>query len=481
MAVSTPCAKAKGFSMNTEYTASSTSATIENVTYEEMFIGQRVQMQRTLSMEDIKAFAAVSGDVNPAHLDVAYAESTRFHGVIAHGMWAGALISSLLGTQFPGAGTIYMEQSLRFMRPVRVGDTLTISVTVTQKEDASRNVHLDCSVTNQREEVVVSGQALVKAPASKIVRPRPATPELHLFDPQARLAHWVSSLAGRPPVACAVVHPCSEVALRAALEAGARGLITPVLVGPLLRIQALATQAGLSLEGVRVEDVPHSHAAAERAVALAAAGEVQVLLKGSLYTEELMQAVQAEGRLRTERSFSHVCRLEVPAYPRPLFITDAAIHIAPTLEQKADILRNAIDLAHALGLAQPRVALLASQERVMPQLRSTIEAAALCKMADRGQIQGALLDGPLTFDDAVSPEAASLKGVSGEVAGQADILLVPDLEAGAMLAKQLESLAGAAGCGVVLGGRVPIALPGRADTVAACIASLALAVQSLPR
>jgi phosphate acetyltransferase len=465
--------------MNTQYTPTSTSATIENVTFEEMFVGQCVQMQRTLRTEDIKAFAAVSGDVNPAHLDVEYAESTRFHGVIAHGMWAGALISSLLGTEFPGAGTIYMEQSLRFLRPVRVGDTLTVSVTVMQKEDATRNVHLDCKVVNQRDEAVVSGQALVRAPGSKIVRPRPATPELHLFDPQARLASWVSSLAGLPPVPCAVVHPCSEVALRGALEAAARGLITPVLVGPLARLQALAQQAGLSLEGVRIEDVPHSHAAAARAVALAATGEVQALVKGSLYTEELMQAVLAEPRLRTERRFSHVYRLEVPAYPRALFITDAAINIAPTLEQKADILRNAIDLAHALGIAQPRVALLCALERVTPRLVSTLEAAALCKMADRGQIQGALLDGPLTFDDAVSLETAQLKGVSSPVAGQADILMVPDLEAGDMLAKQLESLAGAASCGVVLGGRVPIALPGRADTVAARVASIALALQSL--
>lgn len=457
-------------------------ATIENVTYDEIHIGQTARLQRTVGMDDIKAFAAVSGDVNPAHLDVAYAESTRFHGVIAHGMLAGAMISTVLGTEFPGAGTIYLEQSLRFLRPVRVGDTVTVCVTVLEKDDATRNVRLDCVVSNQRGEPVVQGQALVKAPASKVLRPRPATPELHLFDPEARLAAWVAAVAGSgEALPCAVVHPCSEVALRSALEAARRGLITPVLVGPRPRIEALARTLDLALDGVAIEDVPHSHAAAERAVALAVAGEVRLLLKGSVYTEELMQTVLAEPRLRTGRRMSHVYRFEVPAYPRPLFITDAAVNIAPTLAHKADIVRNAIELAHALGLAEPRVAVLSALEKVTQRLPSTIEAAALSKMADRGQIEGALIDGPLTFDNAVSPGAAALKGVGGPVAGRADILVVPDLEAGDMLAKQLESLAGASSCGVVLGARVPIALPGRADTVASRVASVALALQGLRR
>lgn len=456
-----------------------TPATIENVTFEELHLGRRAQMQRVVTMDDIKAFAAVSGDVNPAHLDVAYAESTRFHGVIAHGMLAGAFISSVLGTEFPGAGTIYMEQSLRFLRPVRVGDTLTVIVEVAERNDTNRNVRLACSVLNQKGEPVVEGQALVRAPSSKIVRPRPATPEMHLFDPEARLIHWVDSLPSAAAQPCAVVHPCHEVALRSALEATRRGLIVPVLIGPRERLLALAQTLGLSLEGLRIEDVPHSHAAADRAVELAVAGEVKLLLKGSLYTEELMQSVLAAPALRTGRRLSHVYRLEVPAYPRPLFITDAAINIAPTLSMKADIVRNAIDLAHALGLAQPKVAILSALEKVTPRLPSTLEAAALCKMADRGQITGALLDGPLTLDNAISETAAALNGVGGPVAGHADILVVPDLEAGDMLAKQLESLAGASSCGVVLGGRVPIALPGRADTVASRVASVALALQTL--
>ena len=455
-----------------------TLQTIENVTFDELHLGRRAELQRTVTMDDIKAFAAVSGDVNPAHLDVAYAESTRFHGVIAHGMLAGAFISSLLGTEFPGAGTIYMEQSLRFLRPVRVGDTLTVVVEVTERTEANHNVRLGCSVLNQKGEPVVEGAALVRAPTSKVVRPRPPTPELHLFDPEARLHAWLRTLAGRPAVRCAVVHPCSDAALRGALEATAQGLIDPVLVGPQARIRALADAAGLSLDGLTLVDMPHSHAAAQHSVALAAAGEVAMLLKGSLYTEELMQAVLAEPRMRTGRRLSHIHRLEVPACPRPLLITDAALNIAPTLPMKADIVRNAVALAHTLGIPQPKVAVLAALEKVTQRLPSTIEAAALSKMADRGQVDGALIDGPLTFDNAISPEAARAKGVGGPVAGQADILVVPDLEAGDMLVKQLESLAGAASCGVVLGGRVPIGLPSRADSPASRVGSAALAALS---
>ena len=224
-----------------------------------------------------------------------------------------------------------------------------------------------------------------------------------------------------------------------------------------------------------LEDLPHSHAAAQRGVELAARGEVALLMKGSLHTDELMHAVVAEPRLRTGRRLSHVFRFEVPAYPRPLLVTDAAVNIAPTLDEKADIVRNAVALAQALGVARPKVALLSAVETVTPRLPSTLDAAALCKMADRGQIAGAELDGPLAFDNAISAEAARIKGIDSPVAGAADILVVPDLESGNMLAKKLEYLAGAASCGVVLGARVPIALTSRADSAASRLASAALA------
>lgn len=454
---------------------------ITNRTYDEMPLGASASIVRTLTQDDILAFALVSGDVNPAHVDAEYANATRFHGTIAHGMWAGALISTLLGTHFPGPGTVYEAQMLRFHLPVRAGDTLTIQATVTARDDERHRLTLDCVVTNQAGAVVVSGEAMVRAPLQKISRPRAAMPTMHLFDPAARLTEWVdgwaADLAGQPPVPCGVVHPCDEASLAGAMAAARRGLIVPWLIGPEARIRAVAAGLGLDLTGVRIEAVEHSHAAAARAAELAAAGTVEMLIKGSLHTDELMHAVIATPALRTKRRISHVFRFDVPAYPKPLLITDAAINIAPTLEEKADIVSNAIDLARVLGVARPKVAILAAVETVSTKMASTLDAAALCKMADRGQITGGLLDGPLAFDNAISAEAARIKGIRSEVAGDADILLVPDLEAGNMLAKQLDYLAGAAGCGIVLGVRVPIALTSRADGEASRLASAALAAR----
>ena len=448
---------------------------IENVTYDELQVGQSATLRRTLSNADIQAFALVSGDVNPAHVDPAYANGTRFHGVIVHGMFAGALISTVLGTEFPGPGTIYMSQTLNFERPVRVGDTLTVTLTVRSKDDAHHNVVLDCAVVNQVGEQVVSGQALVKAPKDKVVRPRAALPTMHLFDPEARLQAWIASLAGIAPVRCAVVHPCDDGSLRGALEAAQHGLIDPWLVGPEAKIRALAEQLGLSLAGVRIEAQPHSHAAAEHAAALAADGQVAMLMKGSLHTDELMHAVLTRPALRTERRVSHVFRFDIPTYPKPLLLSDAAINIAPDLQAKADIVRNSIALARALGLDKPKVALLSALETVTEKIASTLDAAALCKMAERGQIAGGQLDGPLAFDNAISVEAARIKGIASPVAGDADVLVVPDLEAGNMLAKLLEYMAGASSCGVVMGARVPIALTSRADSAQVRMASAALA------
>lgn len=454
-----------------EHEAAAADTTIENLTYDELRPGQHAQFQHTVTMEDIQAYALVSGDLNPTHVDPAFAESGR---AVAHSMFAGALISGLLGTEFPGPGTVYTEQNLRFHRPVHVGDTLRVRVTVADKREA-RRVHLDCEVLNQRAEPVASGLAVVQAPARKVVRPRTALPRLHLFAPEARLRAWMQATRPASPVVCAVVHPCDEGSLRGALEAATLGFIEPRLVGPAARIHALAASLELSLEGVAVVDVPHSHAAAAAAAELAAQGRVAMLMKGSLHTDEMMQSVLAQPQLRTGRRMSHVFRFEVPAYAKPLLVTDAAINIAPTLDEKADIVRNAIELAQALGVGTPRVALLSAVETVTAKLASTLDAAALCKMADRGQIAGAVLDGPLAFDNAISAAAARVKGIVSPVAGDADILVVPDLESGNMLAKQLEYLAGAASCGVVLGTRVPIALTSRADSPTSRMASTALA------
>ncbi|QUN29053.1 phosphate acetyltransferase [Cupriavidus sp. KK10] len=283
--------------------------------------------------------------------------------------------------------------------------------------------------------------------------------------------------AGLPPIPTAVAHPCDVSSLSGALEAAKLGLIVPILVGPAARIRQVAAEHGLALGDTRIIDTAHSHASAERAVEAVRAGEAELLMKGSLHTDELLHAVTASASgLRTGRRLSHVFAMSVPRYHKPLFITDAAVNIFPTLNEKADICRNAIDLVRMLGIEQPKVAILSAVETVTDKIPSTIDAAALCTMARRGQITGGMLDGPLAFDNAISREAAITKGIDSDVAGDPDILLVPDLEAGNMLAKQLTFLAGAEAAGIVLGARVPIILTSRADSVRARIGSCAIAV-----
>ena len=447
---------------------------VENTTFDELTVGQTASLVRTLTLQDIQAFAAVSGDTNPAHLDAAYAADTLFHGVIAHGMWSGALISGLLGTEFPGPGTIYVDQELHFQRPVHVGDTLVVKATVRAKNPANQQVELDCDVSNQRGERVLHGLARVVAPSRKLKLPRVTAPRIQLYDPEARLKELLARGAHLAPVRCAVVHPCDTESLQGAVDAANLGLIVPVLVGPSARIRQLAADAGMDISGMQLVDTEHSHASAEAAAALAAQGDVEALMKGSLHTDEMVHAVLGQRALRTGRRMSHVFRFDVPAYSKPILITDAALNIHPTLPEKVDIIQNAIDFAHVMGVAAPKVALLSAVETVNPAIPSTLDAAALCKMADRGQIKGGLLDGPLAFDNAISAHAAHVKGIRSPVAGEADILAVPDLESGNMLAKQLEYLAGASGSGIVLGARIPIALTSRADGPAARVASALL-------
>ncbi len=299
-------------------------------------------------------------------------------------------------------------------------------------------------------------------------------------DPPA-LHRWHEGLLarcrGRPPVATAVAHPCDPDSLAGAVEAAALGLIDPVFIGPTPKIRAAAAAAKVDIGPYRLEHTPHSHAAAARAVALVRAGEADLLMKGSLHTDELMGAVMsAESGLRTARRISHAYLMDVPRYPKPLMISDAAVNIAPTLEDKRDIVQNAIDLAHILEIQTPLVAILSAVETINSRLQSTLDAAALCKMADRGQITGGLLDGPLAFDNAIDMDAAREKGIVSKVAGQADILIVPDLVSGNILAKQLIYLAGADAAGVVLGARVPIILTSRSDSARTRIASCAVAV-----
>ena len=449
--------------------------TIENKTFEEIRVGDSARLERTLSEREIDLFAAASGDLNPTHLDPEYARHVGQSAVTGHGMWTGALISSLLGNVLPGAGTKYRSQTLRFHRSPVLEDTVEVMVEATDKRPDERIVVFACKARNQRGELVLEGEAEVVAPREKVIGPAPEAPSVTVRRDDG-YADLLERCRDTAPATTAVAHPCESSALRGAVQAAQSSLITPILVGPRARIERVADQAECDLSGLRIVDVEHSHAAAAKAVELVRAGEAELLMKGSLHTDELMGAVVASATgLRTERRITHAFVMDVPTYPGVLIVTDAAVNIFPDLETKRDICRNAIDLAHVLGLELPKVAILSAVETVTPKIPSTVEAAALCKMADRGQITGGLLDGPLAMDNAISVAAAQAKGIDSPVAGQADILVAPDLEAGNILAKQLTFLAHADAAGIVLGARVPVILTSRADNVRTRLASCAVA------
>ena len=441
-----------------------------NVTFDEIEIGKTLTVSRTISRNDIEALAYVSGDIDEAHLD----EEVRPETVPStEPVAADAFFSYLLNRRFPGPGTTILAHDLRFEGRLVMGETLTATISAKEKRNGGLVV-FDCRCTNEVGGVIASGTATVKAPMKRISYTDLATPEV-IFRRTDVFARLIKTCEGMPPVVCAVVHPCDHESLLGPLEAAKRNLIDPVLIGPKTKIREAARAAGADITPYRIVDTEHSHAAAEKAVAMARAGEVEALMKGSLHTDELMSAVvpSATG-LRTARRISHIFVMDVPTYPRVLLVTDAAINITPGLKEKVDIVQNAIDLAHVLGIHEPKVAILSAVETVNPDIPSTLEAASLCKMADRKQITGGILDGPLAFDNAVNEQAARTKKIDSPVAGRADILLVPDLEAGNMLAKQLQYLAGADAAGIVLGTRVPIVLTSRADSVRTRLASIAV-------
>ena len=449
---------------------------LESRTYDEISIGDSTSLTRTLRAEDIQLFAIMSGDISPAIVDREFANSGVFKGVIAHGMWSASLISATLGTQFPGPGTILIDQSIRFANPVSVGDSITITVTVKQMFPSNHHIVFDCTCTNQDGLDVVLGTAEVLAPTEKMRTKRIDLPNVTISDKYARLQALVARAKGLAAIDMAVAHPCDKESLKGALMAAEAGLIDPILIGPETKIRAIAEEHGFDLRQHRIVNVKHSHESAAMAVTLVRNGDAEAIMKGSLHTDELMaEIVSRAAGLRTSRRISHVFLMDVPTYPRPIMITDAAINIAPELEEKSHIIQNAINLAHIIGIPEPRVAILSAVETINPKIQSTLDAAALCKMADRGQITGGLLDGPLAFDNAVSMMAAKTKGIKSAVAGCADILVVPDLESGNMLAKQLEYLANALTAGIVLGAKVPIVLTSRADTAETRIASCVIA------
>jgi len=384
-----------------------------------------------------------------------------------------AVILDFIANRLPGPGAEVLSEEVRFAMDPVIGDRVVVAGTLASRPDeatASIVLSVDCARGRLAE-----GSVLVRLPVEPVsVRPE-ARPEI-ILQRHRHLDRLMAAAAGVPPLSAAVAWPCDHDSLLGPLQAMREGGLKPILVGPRADIAKAAAAAGVTLDGAELLEAATPVEAAAAAVRLCKDGVAEALMKGSLHTDELMGAVVSrEGGLRTSRRISHVFAMDVPAYPKPLYVTDAAINIAPDLITKVDIVQNAVDMLVALGNARPKVAILSAVETVNPKIPGTLDAALLCKMADRGQITGALLDGPLAFDNAISRAAAQIKKIVSPVAGDADILMVPDLEAGNMLAKQLSYLAGAASAGIVLGARVPIILTSRADSVESRLASIALA------
>jgi phosphotransacetylase/acyl dehydratase len=450
---------------------------IANRPFDMLQVGDEDRLVHTLTPEDFSLLATQAATMGAGLVDPAVAASRTFSMDAGQTGWASALLSALIAGRLPGSGSKLVRQTIETTAPARPGDVITIVAKVTSKAQEGRRVTIDVRATNQHGDLAMAGSADVIAPKKAVVaEPREDYVE-EMREKGRRYRQLMEATRSMKAIRTAVVHPVDEASLAGAAEAAREELIEPVLIGPEKKIRETAEAHAIDIAGFEIVSTEHSHAAAARAVAMARAGDAEALMKGALHTDELMHEVVAHDTgLRTSRRITHVFAIDAPAYPRPLFITDASVNIYPSLIDKRDIVQNAIDLVTALGIVTPRVAILSAVETVSPDIRSTLDAAALCKMADRGQITGGVLDGPLAFDNAVSLEAARTKGIVSPVAGQADILVVPDLEAGNMLAKQLVYLADAEMAGIVLGARVPIILTSRADNTIARLGSAAIAL-----
>jgi phosphate butyryltransferase len=445
-----------------------------NKTFDDLTVGASAEITRVVTPDDLYIFAHVSGNLNPINLPGAGGDGQDEAGHAAPAMWLGSLFSAVLGNLLPGPGTLYQSQDLKFIGRAHVGDTLTVRLVVSEKRPP-RTVVLTTEV-RRGNEVLVEGVAAVVAPALHVSIADGALPGL-VVARHRQLKRLLAACRDLPPLRTAVVVAEEANALSGALAGAKAGLITPILIGDAARIEAVAKQAGLSLTGVTVIGVAGPEAAAARAVELVLAGEAAAIMKGYLHTDLFLKpVVRSQGGLRGNRRMSHVFVMDAPALPDLLLVTDAAINIAPVLKDKIDITQNAIDLALALGIVQPKVGILSAVEVVNPDMPSTVDAAALAKMAERGQIVGGIVDGPLAMDNAINLTAARAKGLNSQVAGHADVLVVPNLEAGNILVKQLTYAAQAEGAGLVLGARVPVLLTSRADTETARLFSCAVAV-----
>ena len=406
---------------------------IESRIFEEVAIGETAMTEHVLTADDAAAFASISGFPGVLNVDE---QTERAGGVLpmAPNMWCASLISGLFSLNVPGPGCTLTDVHLTFYNRIRMGERLKVRVEVISKDEATKNIRFHCEGVSAAGEKVFDGTTDLLAPEKKARWSTLPVPQLIVNNAYRHYLAFIARASDRPAVRTAIAWPCDEVSLGGGIQAMKDGLIEPVLVGSEARIRALAEKLELDLTGVAIENVAESRAAAIRAVEMARTGGVQMLMKGSLHTDELMSAVVSrDGGLRTTRRISHVFALDVPSYHKPLFVTDAAVNIQPDLPTKIDILQNAIDTMLEFGIVNPKVAILSAVESVNPAIPSTIDAAALCKMVDRGQITGAVVDGPLAFDNAISAEAARIKKITSPVAGDVDLLMVPNLEAGNIL------------------------------------------------
>ncbi len=450
------------------------SRVLQNVPFDQLQIGMEAEQKRLCRQDDLFVFANSSGNLNPLNLPDEDGDGDGQPEAQAPGMWLASLISGVLGCELPGPGTQYRQQSLRFVGTAQAGDTLTARVRLVEKRD-SNLARFETWVEHQDGTRVLEGEAEVSAPTKAMrfddIDLPGLTVQRHVhFD---RLLTQAEPL---PPIPTAVIAPEEPDALGGALLAAERTLISPILIGDAALIAQAAAEIDKDISAYPLIDIPSHRAATARGVEMIHTGEAAALMKGHLHTSTLLsEVVKRDGGLRVGRMLSHVFVMDVPGLEHLLLVSDAAINIAPDLKQKADIIKNAIDLSHSLGLAEPRVAVLSAVETVNPAIPSTLDAAALSKMAERGQITGGLVDGPLAMDNAINLGAARTKGIHSPVAGQAEVLIAPNMEAGNMIAKELSFLAHAEAAGIVVGAKCPIILTSRADGEMARLASCAVA------
>ena len=447
---------------------------LTNRTFAELNVGDTAELKRLITADDLYVFATASGNFNPMHLPKIDGDGDGKVDAVAPGMLVASLISAVLGTMLPGPGTLYLSQTLSFRGRAHAGDELICRVRVVAKAD-NGEVRLLTEVCRSDDgSTLLEGEAVVEAPRSKFQVDDLEVPGLIV----QRHRHFEALLERAkplPPLVTAVVCPEDENSLGGAILAAQESIITPILIGNARRIAEVASTIGAEISGFEIMDTG-SHKASEAACRLVNEGKAGAVMKGHLHTDELLRPMLDKvNGLRVGRRFTHVFVMDVPGMPYPLLVTDAAINIAPDLTTKIDIVQNAIDLARSLGIDPPRVGVLSAVETVNPDIQSSIDAALLSKMADRGQITGGMVDGPLAMDNAVSLAAARTKGIRGDVAGQANILVVPGIDAGNMLAKQLAFVSHAEGAGLVLGARVPVILNSRSDGRMSRLASCAVA------